>query len=348
MSLWAHYGARHGGVCLRFDRTKLIEQFQAQLCSRGQCFHGPVQYPVERISAVPVEPLDVGQILEFGIDAVVSRYIEKHHKELFFTKHHDWANESEFRLILNEPSVLPAYLAIEGCLTGVLLGDAFPAAKLDTVQYLLSRMPDVELVQLRYHNGTLVRFPGETATAKPIISARRPGSLTGRLEELRSLELQREQARARGANLAAGIIHNFKKRIAAVQVACATWHDVEAAIYPRIHAVPPNQRSRKPGVPGEIVEFEAGWMCVIENLPKYSYTLISALAIQLLEGGVARFHGLIELETWLPVGNETTEVWRVCHESSVDEAAAQVGALGDALDAPLELASEEFEARRRA
>jgi len=65
---WAHYGARHGGVCLRFDRTKLIEHFHAQLCSWGQCFHGPVQYPVERISAVPVEPLDVGQVLEFGIE----------------------------------------------------------------------------------------------------------------------------------------------------------------------------------------------------------------------------------------------------------------------------------------
>ena len=53
------------------------------------CVHGgsasrPVQYAVQRIS-LPVEPLDVGQVLEFGVDAVVSRYTEKNHQDLFPT-----------------------------------------------------------------------------------------------------------------------------------------------------------------------------------------------------------------------------------------------------------------------
>ena len=89
-SEWAHYGADHGGACLRFDRTKLVEQFHAQMGSRGQCFDGAVAYPVQRFSGLPVDLLDLGQVREFGIDAVVSRYIEKHYEDLFFTKHHDW------------------------------------------------------------------------------------------------------------------------------------------------------------------------------------------------------------------------------------------------------------------
>jgi Protein of unknown function (DUF2971) len=346
MSLWAHYGGSHGGVCLRFDRAKLVHEFHAKMGSGGQCFDGPVQYPVQRISALPVEPLDVGQVLEFGVDAVVSRYIEKHHRELFFTKHHDWANESEFRLILNEQSLLPAYLSIKDCLTGVVLGDAFPAARLDAVRHLLSRMPDVELVQLRFVNGNLMCGPAEPAAEETPIAARRSGLLAMRIQELRSFELQREQARAAGANLSAGIADRLKSSIAAVQVACATWHDVEAEIYPRIRAVPPGQRSRKPGVPGEVVEFESGWMCVVENLPKYSYTLVVALAIQLLEGKVLRFHGLIALETWLPTGNETSELWRICRESAMDQGATEADALAEEVHAHLQLARQNFDARR--
>jgi len=105
-ALWAHYGARHGGVCLRFDRSMIIDQFESQMSSKGQCFYGAVEYPFDRFIAPP-GVLDIGQIREFGVDAVTSFYIEKFHKELFFTKHHDWANEREFRLVLNEPSLMP-------------------------------------------------------------------------------------------------------------------------------------------------------------------------------------------------------------------------------------------------
>jgi hypothetical protein len=55
------------------------------------CAHGgsastdPSNTPSSASLPVPVEPLDVGQVLEFGIDAVVSRYIEKNHQDLFPT-----------------------------------------------------------------------------------------------------------------------------------------------------------------------------------------------------------------------------------------------------------------------
>lgn len=183
-ALWAHYGARQGGVCLRFDREKLVEQFHAQMCSRGQCFHGAVEYPAQRFPAPP-GGLDVDQVREFGTDAVVSFYIERHHRELFFTKHHDWANEHEFRLILNEPSLLPAYLNIEGCLTGVVLGDTFPASMLDTVHRLLGRIPEVELIQLHYHNGKMFRSAVVPMAQGQGINARRTGAFMDRLQELR-------------------------------------------------------------------------------------------------------------------------------------------------------------------
>jgi hypothetical protein len=346
-SLWAHYGGRHGGVCLRFDRTKLVEQFRSQLCSRGQCFHGSVEYPIQRVSALPSESLDVEQVREFGTDAVVSRYIEKHHRELFFTKHHDWANEREFRLILNEPSVLPAYLKIEDCLTAVLLGDQFPLTMLDAVRRVLSRMPDVELIQLHYHNGKIFRFPAEAAAEERRVSARRNGPFVDRFRELRALEMKRDQAKARGANLTAGIVSQLAHSLSEVQAVCATWDNAEAATYsPRTQAIPPEQQAKRPGVPGEVVEFQTGSMCVIENLPKYSCTLVIALAIQLLEAGTVRLHGLITVEKWLPGGNQRAELWRASGESSMDNAADRAAVLVEAMSAQLQGAKRTFDARR--
>ncbi len=347
MSQWAHYGARHSGVCFRFDRAKLIEQFYGQLGSRGQCFSGAVRYPVQRFSTLPVDSIDVSQVLEFGTDAVVAYYIEKNHEALFFTKHHDWANECEFRLVLNEPSLMPAYLNISGCLTGVFLGDAFPAARFEAVRDLLSRMPEVELIQLRYVNGGLLQIPAPSAVATPLVSARRPGTAVCRLDALRSLEVQRDQAKDQGSTMTAGVLESIERSFSAVKDIAEGWDGVKAAVHQHIYAVPPRQRGRRPGVPGEVVEFERGWMCVVENMPEYSYTLIIAAAVQLLEVGTLRLHASIAIETWSPTGNETSESWRVCRETSIGEAPRQIGDLLDvAAGQELQNAKQEFDALR--
>jgi hypothetical protein len=345
-SLWAHYGGRHCGVCLRFDRAKLVEQFRSELCARGQCFHGPVEYPTQRASVLPGEPLDVDQVYEFGTDAVVSRYIEKHYRTLFFTKHHDWANEQEYRLILNEPSTLPAYVKIDNCLTGVVLGDLFPPSMLEAVRRALSRIPGTELSQLRYHNGKMARFPSETISEKNGIRARRAGPLADRLQELRALELKQDQAKARGAELAAGVVNDLVRSISEVEAACAAWENVETAVYARPRAIPPRQRAKRAGVPGDIVEYESGSMCVVENLPKYSRTLVIALAIQLLQAGTVRLHGLIALETWLAGGNQISELWRTSEECSMDDTTAHTAALIKGMNAQLQTAKSKFDAVR--
>jgi hypothetical protein len=120
----------------------------------------------------------------------------------------------------------------------------------------------------------------------------------------------------------------------------------EAEIYPRARAIPPEQYGKKAGVPSEVVEFQSGYMCVVENLPKYSYTLVIALAIQLLETGVLRFHGSVTLETWLPTGNQISELWRVFRESTVDDAAAVVEDLVEELDTQMRAARQEFDMHR--
>ncbi|HEX4092736.1 MAG TPA: DUF2971 domain-containing protein [Trebonia sp.] len=344
-ALWAHYGARHGGVCLRFDRNKLIEQFEGQMKSRGQCFHGAVEYPFQRFTAPPGS-LYYDQVREFGVDAVVSFYIDKYHKELFFFKHHDWANEREFRLLLNEPSLMPAYLDIRDSLTGIVLGENFPASMLDRLHHLRSSFRDLEIFRLLYHNGKMFRAEVPVATDRGQIRTRRHGPLATRLEELRTLEEQRKQAQASGAIITAEIFNRLTVGISAIQEVCSTWPNSEVGVYQRNRAIPPEQYGKRPGVPGEVVEFQIGSMCVVENLPKQSWTLIIALAIQLLDTKVIRLHGMIELVKSTLTGSEPAELWRTSYETTIVDACGKMDLLIEEIQSQMEESKDLVDASR--
>jgi hypothetical protein len=77
--------------------------------------------------------------------------------------------------------------------------------------------------------------------------------------------------------------------------ALMAWPGFESTMWPRIHAVPEGQRSRMPGVPGERVHREAGFICLVENLPKQSSTLTAAAAVQVLDDRQLRLHGIIQI-----------------------------------------------------
>jgi hypothetical protein len=340
-ALWAHYGARHGGVCLRFDRTKIIEQFVSQMEPRGQCFHGPVDYPGQRFAAPPGN-IDIEQAREFGVDAVTFFYIDRYHKELFFTKHPDWANEMEYRLVLNEASLMPSYLDISDCLTGIVLGSGFPGSMLDRIQDLRNRFPKLEVLQMSHLNGGVFLHPIPQAAARNTISARRSGTLEDRLGQLRSAEEGRKLAREVGEIATTAISGRLDAIVSAVQSACSLWANVEVQVYQRIQAVPPEQRGKRPGVPGEVVEFQTGKMCVVENMPKQSCTLIIALAVQLLESKTVRLYGLITAEKWVVGGNEQSELWQQSYESTLDDAASQAEILAREVQSQIVAAENAF------
>jgi hypothetical protein len=111
------------------------------------------------------------------------------------------------------------------------------------------------------------------------------------------------------------------------------WANTEVESHSHITAVPEAQRSRRPGVPGEHIHFERGRMCVVENVPKYTYTLTAAAALQLLDGDLVRIHMAVAIERWLPGGNERSELWRTATEATFIEAGTTLaGALGQLLD----------------
>ncbi|WP_442278392.1 DUF2971 domain-containing protein [Terrabacter sp. 2YAF2] len=204
LSLWAHYGAGHTGVCLRFDRDAVVEALHASAQGDAQVFHGSVNY-------TPLYPSNIGpvvipQIREFGADAVAVALIKRQHRSIFFEKHQDWASESEYRLVRVDGSALPFHLDIRSALTGVILGESFPDSRLLALRELLSDYPDVELEQVSYLNRTMLVMPPDPARGeRPPTRAfnasvtggsenwagpRRPGNLSERVEALMASEIK--------------------------------------------------------------------------------------------------------------------------------------------------------------
>lgn len=62
--------------------------------------------------------IDFSQVKEFGVNAVPAAYAETDKDSLFFRKHEDWEDESEYRFVLLEKSILPVYFDIRNALTG--------------------------------------------------------------------------------------------------------------------------------------------------------------------------------------------------------------------------------------
>lgn len=353
LSLWAHYGAGHKGICFRFDRVKLIDAFAAARGPDSRHFHGPVRYVSASLGVGP-NGIDIGQVKEFGVDAVATAYAEANKDLVFFRKHSDWANEAEYRLVLMNQSVLPSTFNIRGALTGVFIGDAFPPGRIPALLAALEKYPDAEIHQLRFHNRHLNCFPFEIPVP-PIRGEQEPplwgtpnrsGSLGDRLKGLRKAEACATKQRDHAEAASAEHVQLIETAVLAMSVEMSSWPNTEVAVHPHITAVPESQRSRSPGVAGERVHLERGYMSAIENLPKYSITLVASAAIQVRDGGQLRIHAVVTTERWDSNGNEREERWHDIRETSLSEGQDVIASLMTDLRFAVQAAQLDFDRMR--
>lgn len=329
LSLWAHYGTGHTGVCLRFDRDMLVGAFEAARDNAIHQFYGPVRYRRAEFGVGP-HGINLEQAEEFGIDAVALRYAHVHRDRVFFRKHADWASESEFRLVRTDLSTEPHYFDITNALTGVVLGDAFPNDRIPALLKMLTGFDDVEVLQARFHNRFLHLFPKEThtqsdAARRPMpattstIPPRRSGDLAQRLSSLEEVERIADIGRETAMQAAAPLLRMWHEGMAERPELYANWPGVVFNFYPQATAIPSNARRKRPGVPGEAIAYEAGLMMVGENQPQYTFTWVMAIALQIRPNGTGRLHACITTEEWKSGGNHRQELYRDLREADPDE-----------------------------
>ncbi|MER7978296.1 DUF2971 domain-containing protein [Streptomyces sp. NPDC095817] len=353
LALWAHYGAGHEGACLKFDRARLVESFLHLSGPSSLTFCGPVHYLSSQLSPAAFG-IDLEQAEEFGIDAVALTYAESNKDQLFFRKHIDWSSETEYRLVVLNQSVDYDYVDIRGALTGIVLGDAFPAEKVADLLAALEPYPDIQVQQLRYFNRGLYVLPFEGAVERAERSvsdgawpaARRTGSLAERLRALRSAEAEAEARATAGTLVAEEHVRALEAGIGELACELSGWPGIEVETYPQPAAIPQGERKGSPGVPGEVVHYQRGFQCVVENLPKQSHTLAAAAALQVLDGLRLRLHCVVTTERWLLDGNQTVEHWRARQECSESDAAQALASMLNDLADHVRAVRAEFDRTR--
>jgi hypothetical protein len=323
-SLWSHYGGGHRGVCIGFRRD-LLDRLESELSQLGDYFHGPVHYVDDASPPYEATHVDMGQVEEFGLDAVLTVRIRKNWEQLFFIKDQDWVTEREYRCVVLNPVPGPIYIDVSDHIRAVILGDSFPTNQVATVHYAVEAFKNVEVATIRYQNGRPLILPSlvpKTESTQP--AHRRSGSTGERAAALVDAENDIREARGKRSHAIAGaldpLIHSLKWASQRLETA----DDVRVSMYERSgSALPPGEQQPAAGVPTEILQSE-GALVVVEHQPQQSFTLSVAVSVQLLTNDRLRMYAVIATEVWGSNGNERRDLWRADDEVGVGDDPANV------------------------
>ncbi|GAA2177729.1 hypothetical protein GCM10009847_04980 [Leucobacter tardus] len=323
LSMWAHYGAGHRGICLQFDKSRLISELEGSASEEVQIVHGPVVY--RSGSSIPMgEGIDLGQVREFGVDAVARLTLMRLKEALFLQKHRDWQSEYEYRLVLSDHSALPAFLPIKEAITGVYLGESFPKQLLPALKEVLFQYPHVEVFELNFMNRELRSSSFQFADAMPSLShpwvvPRRSGSFPARVTELLEAEKRREQLHAQGETDARILREQIEFDLLNLTGIVSRGKDLRVEPLRKTSAIPSEMRRRSAGVPGEVVHFESGVLISAQSTRDPAHYLLFSAALQVLEGNKIRLHTVAMLENLTESPQHQRELWRDSDEVELVE-----------------------------
>jgi hypothetical protein len=124
--MWAQYGERHTGVCIVFDRQKLLHQIDTQCGSTNLVVSGPVRYQdreVVRGLDNHEYMVDIDLLETIGRDQYVREHLRTHIQTLFFEKMTDWRDEHEWRSVVFSSADTDLYLELQDAIVGVMFGE---------------------------------------------------------------------------------------------------------------------------------------------------------------------------------------------------------------------------------
>jgi hypothetical protein len=145
--MWAQYGDKHAGVCLVFDRERLLGAVKRHF-GQHSLLHGSVRYAdAELVRGIEHHEfnIDVDLYESFGSTAYIRSHLQRHHVRLFFEKLTDWRDESEWRIVLLTEDVGNIYLPYDDSLVAVAHGDATHP---DVSEALMARTKGSEIQHL--------------------------------------------------------------------------------------------------------------------------------------------------------------------------------------------------------
>jgi hypothetical protein len=146
--MWAQYADGHRGLCLVFDRAKLVKSAQEALAERGAVIAEDVAYD-DAASGGPT--IDFDEVIDLGPQPYAETYRTRFVRDRYFTKRLDGQGEHEFRIALlgNDGQSDPVFSPIKGTLVAIVLGDRFSDAYRPCIQAICTR-ENIPAFHMRY------------------------------------------------------------------------------------------------------------------------------------------------------------------------------------------------------
>lgn len=123
--MWSQYGQNQAGICLVFSKKLLIKTIKKELSKNYTIYNKKMNY-----KKIEIDPSTESE----------SEYIQSFYKNIFFQKHIDYKDESEFRIVLvqknEENTYKDLFVDISNSLKLIILGDNFPKKHLAIIKKL--------------------------------------------------------------------------------------------------------------------------------------------------------------------------------------------------------------------
>lgn len=102
-AMWGHYAEKGNGVCLAFDKKKLLSLLGSKMIK------GNIQYKKSYNGDILINQENIPS------------FFKKNIRNLFFTKTKDWSYEQEFRILTKTNSPEPIYLQYQDSIMAIIM-----------------------------------------------------------------------------------------------------------------------------------------------------------------------------------------------------------------------------------
>jgi len=142
--MWSQYGRDrtegatgkgHTGICLVFDKSLLVEQFESSF-KANKIFYDTVEYQYYLESFVKARKIECKNILHNSVEEALRMQVDANFHEYFFLKSMDYRDEHEYRLVVIADDGDSIGLPIESSLKAVIVGVDFPPEEFESVDAL--------------------------------------------------------------------------------------------------------------------------------------------------------------------------------------------------------------------
>ena len=157
--MWAQYAQDHRGVCLVFDRAKLIDSMRAAFAAIANTiilFYAPVEYRNHRLVHIAAEnefSVTVEDLESVGRERYPWEHLKRYWHGLFFEKAEDWRAEAEWRAVGFTTGTDPILVPVDQALAAVIHGSNISRSMSYSI-IALTDTPEIEHMGLVWKNGS--------------------------------------------------------------------------------------------------------------------------------------------------------------------------------------------------